>query len=245
MGTWSLTVVAGIFLAAAVGGCTNEEKDVPKAEVKPVTAYGITLDESATPQQVTYVLLRSLADDVHAAQAHPPRPEDQKKANLITVDVCAPNEIEQRILRALREAAKDPGKVTSLGKDRDREIYKVVNAWGSIVAYYVDSFDKDPATGATIGQDAAMGRMRMRIWPNGRPGSNTTKPTANVDYEVWPDPSKPDANRHQTLDVELVKETAGGKEYWRVVRVAYVSPASRPATQPAGAMPASQPTGVR
>jgi hypothetical protein len=219
LAAWA-AVAVGVVLAAELAGCTEAEDRVPPAKVETVTAYGMTLDQNATPQQVTYVLLRSLADDVHAAQAHPPRSDEQKAANMITWSVAAPNVIEQRLLESLRTLSKNPASITSLGKDRNKEIYRVVNLWAPIVAYYVDSFDKDP--------QAAMNRMRVLPSGNGQ--------IIHVLYDVWPDASRPDAGRHETLDVELVREKAseGSGDYWRVARIAYLPPqGSHVMTQPA------------
>jgi hypothetical protein len=213
-------VTGGLALAALAcltGGCRDAEDTLPPPETRTVTTYGQTLDESATPQQVAYVLLRSLAEDVQAAQATPRRAEDQKQANLITWSVAAHNAIEQRILSTAREHAKDPARFQSLGKNRKREIYRVVNWWAPIVAYYVNSFDEDPQT--------AMSRMNVRTSPNGQ--------VTHIFYEVAPDPSRPDADRRRTLDIELVREKgADGKEYWRVVRVGYLGPGTQPASRP-------------
>lgn len=219
-------VTGGLALAVVAcltGGCQDAADTLPPPEVKTVTAYGQTLDESATPQQVAYVLLRSLAEDVQAAQAKPPRREDQKQANLITWSVAAPNTIEQRILSTAREHAKDPARFQSLGENRKKEIYRVVNQWAPIVAYYVASFDQDPET--------AMSRMHVRPSPNGQ--------VTHILYEVTPDPTRPDVDQRRTLDIELVKEKgADGKEYWRVARVGYIGLGTRPTTQPAGTQPA-------
>lgn len=220
-GLWWLA--PGVAALALSGGCTDPEENIPPAEVKTVTAYGMTLDPSATPQQVAYVLLRSLAEDVQAAQDHPPRPKDQKAANLITYSIAAVDEIERRILAMVSENKPTQPGAASLGKDRSKDIYRVVNYWAPIVAYYVGSFDQDP--------QAAMARMRVVQMAEGR--------TAQVLYEVWPEASRPDADRHQTLAIELVKEKGPGGEYWRVARVTYAPKTTRPAggaaTRPATA----------
>ncbi|GMV98332.1 MAG: hypothetical protein AMXMBFR83_26830 [Phycisphaerae bacterium] len=209
---------------AWVGGCSDPEEAVPPAKVEAVTHYGVTLDESATPQQVVYVLLRALADDVKAARSH--RHEDQKKAALATWSLAAPGEIERRLLEAYRKSSPNPARYASLGAGRDKAIHRIVNLWAPIVAFYVGSFEQDPAR--------AMARMRV---------SSQSASSAVVLCEVWPDPPGPDEafNGHQLLRVELARETGGeGKQYWRVARVSFQPMYPRPATRPAG-NPASGP----
>lgn len=216
---WRMTGKGMLFvlIGCLAGGCVDSTDRLPPPKVETVTAYGMTLDESATPKQVAYVLLRSLAEDVKASQAQPPDREAQREANLITWSVAAPNVIEQRILATARQQANDPNRYKSLGENRKQEIYRVVNLWAPIVAYYVGSIDKDP--------QAAMERMQVQ--------SSSEERVAHVFYEVWPDASRPDADRHQTLDIELVKEKGeDGKEYWRVARVGYRAQATGAATAP-------------
>lgn len=212
--TWLGALTA---LSALLGGCADPTEDVPPAKVTSVTHYGLTLDESASPQQVAYVLLRSLAEDVRAAQAH--KTEEQKQAALVTWSLAAPSEIERRILDTLRKTAKDPTKYKSLGAKRDQEIHRIVNLWASIVAFYVGSFDTDAAS--------AIGRMNV---------SQPRENEAVVLYEAWPDPPTPqeEFNRHHLIRVELVKEPGDAeKQYWRVARVSFQPIIPRPATRPA------------
>jgi hypothetical protein len=229
-GLW-VGVVIGALLGMQLAGCGEAEEKAPAAKVEAVTAYGVTLDENATPQQVVYALLRSLAEDVQAAQAKPPRKEDQKHANLITWSLSAPGELEKRILEGQQTLNPGQPKLTALGADRDKRIYSVVNLWAPIVAYYIGSFDTDEKT--------AMARMKLR--------TARELPGVEVQYEVWPDPAKPDAERHQWLSINLVKEkstTDPNKEYWRVTRVAFSPHAAKVTTRPATAtatQPATQP----
>lgn len=220
-------VASGILLwcLGLLAGCTDPVEQIPEAKVEAVTAYGVTLDDQAKPEQVTYVLLRSLKDDVKASQEH--RSDDQKTANLITWSISAPGEIERRLLETFRATAKDPSQYASLGKDRNKEIYRIVNLWASIVAYYVGSFDEDQAK--------AIARMRARVTGN----------LAHVYCDVWPEPpgNLSEFNQHQTLDVELSQEKGvDGKDYWRVGHVSFrakaratTSPAGTVATRPATA----------
>jgi hypothetical protein len=229
LGAWAGVVVVAV-LGIHLAGCNEVEEKVPPPKVETVTQYGLTLDENATPQQVAYVLLRSLAEDVQAAQAKPPQRDAQKNANMITWSLAAPDEIEKRLLDGRRLLSKKATRPDSLGVDRDKQIYAVVNLWAPIVAYYVSSFDKDPQT--------AMARMKVR---------RALELTGDeVLYEVWPDPSRPDKDRHQTLSINLVRQkgTDSAKEYCRVARVGFAPRVARPTTAPSRVLttqPATRP----
>jgi len=203
-----------------LAGC-QKDVDIPPIEVKQVEAYGLTLDENATPQQVVYVLLRSLRDDFEAAQA-----KDrvrQKEAFATTFSVAAFSEIETRLVKAFA-AQSGAKKANGLGEHRDQKVYEVIYHWAPIVGYYINSFDADP--------DQAIAQMRLMTSADGT--------NAHVHYDVSHDPQESDPAKKQlaTLDVELVKEkaSAGSKMYWRVARVAFqgaprrISPTSAPAT---------------
>ena len=215
LGSWQL----GLVLMASVGilamtGCTGE-KPVPPAKVQTVTAYGLTLDENATPEQVAFVLLRSLADDVQAAQAH--EHVKQEEALHRTFSLAAYNTIERRFIEAATHSKAR--QQNSLGEKRDRKLFEVVELWGSIVAYYVPSFDTDPQQAMAKMQSIQQGKaVHIRY------------PVAHV-----PSASDPAQRQEQTLDIELTQEQADGKSYWRVARIDYVpkvalSPTTTPAT---------------
>ena len=214
--THRLALNLGLALAAAallVGGCTPdaEHRDIPATEVKPVTAYGFTLDESATPQQVAYVLLRAIADDVDSAQAQlntslsgEARRElrdKQKAAMKTTYALAAYSVIEKRVLEVLNLTRVE--KKPSLGDERDQQLYDFVHQWAAIVAYYVPSF---PAN-----FKEADARMKL---VNG----------THIDFPAWHNPAGTDDKSREAvkIDIELAGEPgAGGKTYWRVAKVAY------------------------
>jgi hypothetical protein len=203
-------------------GCSSEE-DIPPAVVKPVTAYGLTLDNKATPQEVAFVLLRSIADDVKAAQAYDTKA--QKTSLRITHSLAACNTIAARL--GLSDAQAGPS--SSKAGLRDRKLYAFVKDWAPIVAHYVSSFDTDP--------QAAARRMEVR----GR-----TQKSLHIYYDVSHDPAETDPAKRQTttIDIELVQEQADGLSYWRVAKVVFAPPKPRvqlsPATRTA---PASAPHG--
>jgi len=192
--------------AAWVGGCSHSEEKVPPAEVKTVEAYGVTLDPSASPQQVAYVLLRSIADDYAAARAKDY--EAEKKAQDLTYSLAAFDEIERRLLGAARQLNQGTTKA-ALGPQRAAKIFKTVHYWAPIVGHYVPSFARHLPT---FVRDSW-----VTIEPNGR--------TAHVYYPVSHNPQVAPAKAETaTIIIELSRERAqaGGAEYWRVVRVYFL-----------------------
>ncbi len=199
-----------------ISGC-RQVVDIPPTDVKVVEAYGVKLDEVATPRQVVYVLLRSIREDVEAAQSGDR--ERQKRAFQTTFSLGAFGEIEKRLARGFGD-----GKEDNLGQLRDRRVHDVINRWAPIVAHYVRSFDLDEKTAV-----AAMHEMM----PASEAGS------CIVLYDVAHDPTAADPAKRQpaTVEVTLVRErsTGGMQEFWRVARVAFrgvqAKAASRPAAQ--------------
>jgi hypothetical protein len=207
---------------AVITGCGSEEEEAPPAVVKTVAAYGLTLDDTATPKQVAYVLLRSMADDVQAAQAHDKA--RQKAALKITYSLAAYSTIEERLGMAAKE---EQISARPQEKDRNKRLYEFTRDWAPIVAHYIRSFD------TTF--EAASRRMTEVI-------SRTNPPTAHVYYEVSHDPNEANPAKQETatLDIELVKEQGGVLSYWRVARVGFRTPMAR--TRPATiSIPASGP----
>ncbi len=204
-----------LLLGGSLGfGCSKQEEEVPPVTIQTVEAYGIRLDETATPKQVAYVLLRSLADDVFASQAF--QRDQQRQALEQTFALAAYSEIERRLLQAYGANAKwEEGQ-------RDRELFRVVNCWAPIVAHYVASFDTD--------FEAASRKMQVAI--------EAGEKRADVSYPVCHDPSIEDPAKREAviLRIELSREEADGKLYWRVGRVVYGGLAggthTRPASQP-------------
>jgi hypothetical protein len=203
------SLLAASLAVTVLSGCAKpREENIPPARVGPVEAYGVVLDESAPPQQVTYVLLRSLADDVQYARTG--RRQEQRAALEITFALAAHSTIEQRLGAALNAATA--GGEPTLGEQRDRRIFELVRGWAPIVAYYVRSFDANqwPEFDASVAS-----QMRLR--------SGADPQAMHVLIDVAHDPDEPNPEAHQvaTLDVELRQEKAGDKTYWRVARLSY------------------------
>lgn len=118
-----------IASAAAAGtvGCDRNPRladtDIRSVTVRPVTHYGITLDDTATPEQTTFVLLKAMREDFHASN------DAQRKAALdVLFDVAAADAIVARTLTSL---------------NRDEVIHQIVNRWTPTVSHYVDDFDTE------------------------------------------------------------------------------------------------------
>jgi len=124
LGKCVLVGLAMIGLWCACGGDARlAGRKVRVATVRTVTHYGVALDPDATAQQVAYVLLRAIGEDVRAKN------EAEREASLdVQFDLCAAN-----ILAARNK--------TSL--PRDQFIYNVVNHWAPTVAHYVGDFPPD------------------------------------------------------------------------------------------------------
>ena len=120
-GAATVAVMAAVYFG---GGCSGDVRmgggDVRNVEVRPVTHYGMTLDSSATPQQVAYVALRAIGDEVQAKTA-----ADRETAVNVQFDVAAANAI----------AARNKTKL-----DNDEFVYSAVYHWTPTVSYYAAGF---------------------------------------------------------------------------------------------------------
>lgn len=125
---WSVARSGSVWFAvvacAAVGGCSRDVRLSGKKLRSPVVReafhYGVKLDQQASPEQVTYVLLRAIRDDVNAASA-----QAREEALDIQFDVCAADELARRNKTRLA---------------RDEFIYHAVNSWAPTLSHYAGSF---------------------------------------------------------------------------------------------------------
>lgn len=208
-----LCLSCGVFAMLAVtAGCGKDEAPPPPMETKTITAYGVTLDENATPQQVAFVLLRTMADDMAAARKGDR--DAQRKALDDTFALAAHDEIERRLLEAFN---KDKAvKRDSLGSNKAEDLMNIIKLWTPIVGYYVESFDTD--------LDQAVEHMKIVEQTNSKVEIHYVVRHLPTDQHPEPDAA--------TLAIELTPVTAGGKDYWRVVRVYFAGPANSAATAP-------------
>ncbi|MCH7592343.1 MAG: hypothetical protein IH989_06155 [Planctomycetes bacterium] len=157
-----------VALCVALGGCSRDARlvgrNVRSVTVKPVTHYGVTLDENATPKQVAYVLTRAIRDDFLAATS-----QDREASLDVQFDICAANVINAR---------------NSTAVSRDEFVYTVVYHWTPTVSHYVRGFDTDWAKAeprlvqSAVHTDGADGggtkkcEVRMELAdPDGDPGA--------------------------------------------------------------------------
>ncbi len=117
-----LVVAVGLYFLATGTSCSRDVRlaghHIPKnVQVKTVTHYGQVLDESATPEQVAFVLLRAIKEDFEATT-----PQDRTDALNIQFDVCAPDAIISKLNNILT---------------RDELLYHVVHHWTPTVGHYV------------------------------------------------------------------------------------------------------------
>jgi hypothetical protein len=123
---------ARAFLTAGIGvmlvsGCQRDvrlaDKKLRNPTVRAISAYEMTLDEQAIPEQVAYAALRAIADDFRAT-------DDKAREEALDVqfDLCAANEIQRQNRTSLR---------------REEWLYEVVSHWTPTVSHYVEDFPRD------------------------------------------------------------------------------------------------------
>lgn len=112
-----------------IGGCSRDvrlaEQDLRDVTVGTVTHYGVTLDEQATPKDVTHVLLRAIRADFLAKDE-----ASRREAINVQKDLCAADAIYRRSAPALSRA---------------EAIHHAVYRWTPIVSHYISSIDIDRA----------------------------------------------------------------------------------------------------
>ena len=139
-------------LCLALGACSRDarlaDRNVRSVTVKPVTHYGVTLDENATPKQVAYVLTRAIRDDFLAAT-----PQDREAFLDVQFDICAANVINKQNKTAI---------------SRDEFVYNVVFHWTPTVSHYVGEFD-------TEWTDAEPRLLQSAVHTDGAEGGGTKK----------------------------------------------------------------------
>ena len=131
---WAMPTL--LFLTSS--GCSRDVRlagrKIPSVAVRAVTHYGMTLNEQASPEQVAYVLLRAIRDDVLAES------NDRREAALERqFDVCAANVLQERNRTSLV---------------RDEYVYNRVYRWTPMVSHYIHDFptDWESAKARLVGQ---------------------------------------------------------------------------------------------
>lgn len=131
-GVRSIRAAVGLTATAAGAlavwcGCGGDARlaghKIRSATVRSVTHYGVTLDQQAAPEQVAFVLLRAIRDDVAAKSK-----EDREAALDKQFDLCAANVLQKRNRTSM---------------PRDELIHSVVYHWAPTVSHYVGDFETD------------------------------------------------------------------------------------------------------
>ena len=125
-----VTYVAALAIGAGLlTACKHEQRMVGQEAravvVQTVTQYGLTLDESADPRMVAYVLLRAIKDDIEAGDDI----EAREAAFDRQLALSAPDTIFDRSVR------------TGLG--RDENVRRIVWHWAPTLGHYKDDFPLD------------------------------------------------------------------------------------------------------
>jgi hypothetical protein len=114
---------------ALIGGCVDRSRpsasDFMPSSNDVVTAYGMTLDENASPEQTVWVLLMAIRDDTRSKMNSPEWHEHIKlQCRLTNVEF-------------LRRNANASLSIS------DEAIFALVHGWASALNYYVQRFDDD------------------------------------------------------------------------------------------------------
>jgi len=158
-----------LSMFATLGGCSRDARlagqHVRDAAAHPLTAYGVRLDESASPSQVVYVFLKAVVDDYKAGSDRKAR----DKALDVQFGVAAPDTI----------TASDPRNVRANDEDKKEHLFRTIYHWAPTVGHYRASFSGD--------LNAIKPRMREEIDP--------TDPTKAQVFVNMFNPADPDRQR--------------------------------------------------
>ena len=118
------TVAWAFMLWCGCGGDARlTDQKIRTATVRSVTHYGVTLDQRATPEQVAFVALRAIRDDMSAKTK-----EDREAALDKQFDVCAANILQKQNRTSV---------------PRDEFIHGIVYHWAPTVSHYVEDFETE------------------------------------------------------------------------------------------------------
>ena len=105
------------------------DHNVREVAVGPITAYGKTLDRSASPRDVVYVFLQAVVADYDAGSDQ----EARERAFDIQLSTCAP--------RQIKEAAAHRRDLSP--QQRRERLYSTVRRWAPVLGFYRDDFRVD------------------------------------------------------------------------------------------------------
>ncbi len=192
------------IIMLCLSGCDSRPKleasDFLPASDEVVTAYGITLDEHATPEQSAWVLLMAARDDVRTA-IHSPEWRELMKLQCRLADV-----------ELLREMVH---KDAALSREKANAIFfRMIKTWASALNYYAEFIDDD--------FEAAKARMTLRnaVWPRLPEGRRNIQV---VQYVLTAKPPGSPAGLDSAVTVQfLLSKTHKG--YWRIYKLQLAPP---------------------
>lgn len=194
--THSLILAGLLALAGLAGGCTRSVEP-PASDYLPqanevVAAYGMTLDETATPEQTVWALLLAIRDDVAT-------PINSAKWQELIKLQCQLANVE--VLRQRSEGGNE-----ALRKRRQEIYFEVIKGWAAALNYYTEHFDPS--------LEQAQQRMTLRE------ADDTKLPEQYrsirvVDYVLTAGQPDSPPNLERGVDIRfLLAKTLKG--YWRV-----------------------------
>lgn len=127
----------GLWCACGSGDARLAGKNLRNPTVKAVTLYGLTLDQSASPEQVAFAALRAIREDAQAADSAAREAALDKQFDLCAADVLA---------------AKNRTSIP-----RDQFLHSVVYHWTPTVSHYAADLETewDKAAARLVERDIA------------------------------------------------------------------------------------------
>lgn len=182
--------LVGLATVLALPGCGRDARladhDVRELPVGTVRACGRTLDTSASPEEVVFVLLKAVVDDFDAGDDM----EARERAFDTQLATCAPQEIKQTLAR---RRDYNPRELREL-------LYSTVRHWAPTLGFYRDDFRVEFAT--------LKDRMYVIITPQ--------QGDLPAHAQVYLNVAHPDPEQRPGADVVarfLLAEESG---YWRI-----------------------------
>lgn len=167
--------------AIAVSGCEDPTLIGYKIEpvsTGPIQAYGMTLDQQSSPQDVVYAMFRAVRDDIAAAQDHDLKA--QLAAINVQVGLAASEWMHQHFQKSLQR------KSMTVEVTPEQSVFKLIRFWAPMLGHYIDSVETE--------HDPAVAQMSVRF--------RSQQTEAEVLYNV----SARDASQ-ATIRVELLRES--------------------------------------
>ena len=154
----------GAFLACGCGRDVRlSGKELREIEVKPVSHFGLTLDQDATPEKVAFAAMQAIKADAAAKN------DAEREAALdAQFDLAAANELAARNRTAL---------------DAEEFYYSVVHHWTPTVSYYVGDFPGTLEEAAQRLQRRSMSKTEAELAMVVKPPGED--PAARIVMLIW------------------------------------------------------------